>query len=221
MADTLAELLMQPNALAGEARPSRTYGAMGEPYDVQYVEPPPIGPLLGRFGFRGMPQARVPAGPWTPKDAPAPRAPLREAKQAGDDGIGQHIYEALLGRTRQPGDAVGRNYNPLWKNPAAYVIGGLGGYLGYKAGDNMLGVSDAYDRWQKGRTPGTPEYDARQSENAGPSAKMDAARAERDLALALKLMESRWYQPPTYVSPDAKRELENYRLPGGVGDAPY
>src|SRR5687767_1790808 len=102
---TLADILMR-NPLAGEERPARTYGAMGEPYDIQYVEPPPIGSALGaRFGFRGLPQGRPPVGPWTPKEAP-PRGPVREARQTGDDGWPQHIYEALLGRTRQPGDAV-------------------------------------------------------------------------------------------------------------------
>lgn len=233
---TLAEMLMR-NPLAGEERPSRTYGAMGEPYDVQYVEPPPIGAMLGaRFGFRGMPQGRPPPGPWTPKEAP-PRGPAREWKEAGDDSVGQNVYEAILGRLRKPGEAVAQPGSGWWtfgplaipklSNPLPHIAAGAAGYGLYNAlggPENARKMSE-----QPWMIPGTPEYEERWARYPddpnykGDIARKDAQHADRKLAHQYGI--PGWTPFADYFSnaltPEQQAKLEKHRLPGGVGNAPY
>ena len=92
MADTLAELLAAAYG-GGPRAPEKTYGPFGEEYNVEYVAPPPLLGAGARFGFRGMPSAPPPRGPWTPPER-APSPVTREWKQSGDDSVGQQIGRA-------------------------------------------------------------------------------------------------------------------------------
>jgi len=110
-------------------------------YPVQQFEPPtvlgfdPMSLLGARLGLR-TPQAAVPRGPWSPRERPTNIT--REWKQPGDDSIPQHVYEALLGRTRRPGAAtaqpgsgwwtVGPLHIPKPTNPLPWVGAGGVGY---------------------------------------------------------------------------------------------
>jgi hypothetical protein len=190
----LAAMLATPVQAQHGKRPSETvYGPHGEEYGVDYVEPPPIGALLGlRFGFRGMPQSKFP-GPWAAERPPA-QGPAREWKQPGDDSVGQHIYEAVLGRTRAPGDAVGKAGSGWWMvggqpipkptNILGWLGAGAGGYGGYKIGAEVFDRDhkvrdDIRHRWDKGAwpedTPGTPQYEERQKRMRESDARRDAA----------------------------------------------
>ncbi len=141
--------------LQGKPRPSETtYGPFGEKYDVEYVTPPDASALLGmRFGFRGMPQARFP-GPWAAERPPA-QGPVREWKQPGDDSIGQNVYEALLGRTREAGEAVAKPGSGWWNvggqpipKPTNVLPWAGAAGVGYGIW-NGLGGPELMERWKK------------------------------------------------------------------------
>jgi hypothetical protein len=153
--------------MQGKPRPSETeYGPFGEKYDVEYVTPPPVASLLGmRFGFRGVPQAKFP-GPWAAERPPAP-GPAREWKQPGDDGLGQHVYEAILGRTREAGEAVAKPGSGWWHignqpipkptNVLPWAAAGGWGYLMNKLWGDPVG-----ELWRMHNDPNSPEYKVRQ-----------------------------------------------------------
>lgn len=229
----LAQYLQSP--AAAHARPTeKTYGPFGEEYTVEYVPPPDLAALLGmRFGFRGLPQAAIPKGPWTPPE-PRPQAPARELRQAGDDSVGQHIYEGLLGRTRDPGDAVAQQgTSPLIQ----WLIAGLGAYGGYKGWSHLTGIdlnpADLWRDWQHmsktgilpGADPNHPKFDPKVRDRfLGDHARFDANKEERKLADSLGIQMGffdRTRSPAAGVPASVAEELDRRRLPGGVGREPY
>ena len=247
-APTLADLL-RSGQLAQPAIEETVYGPFGEKYDVEPAKVgDPLAAILGlRSGFRGMPQARFP-GPWSVPERPA-AAPARQWKQPGDDSAGQHIYEALLGRTRAPGEAVaskdsafagGKWYLP--KNPIPWIgVGGIG-YAGYK-GEQKL-ADDWADlqrrengalfpplRWLNqsiGNKPFTPEelaqYEAAAHEaSAGPRANLDAAANERKEAVRVGATQPHWLKDFLGFGLNHEEEAATAqrRLPGGIGNVPY
>lgn len=150
-----------------------TYGPFGERYEYDNYEPPTvmgIDPMtmLGRFAFSRAPVGSLARGPWSPVERPA--RVVREGKLPGDDSVGQHIYEAVLGRTRNAGEAVAQPGSGWWHvagqpipkptNPLPWILsGGLGYGLWH-----YLGGQRAWDelRDQPWNRPGTPEYEARE-----------------------------------------------------------
>lgn len=126
------------NILAEPAVRETVFGPFGDKYDVEPAQlgPDPIAALLGlRMGFRGMPQAAFPRGPWTPPERQIP-APTREWKQPGDDSLGQHIYEALLGRVRKPGEAAAKpESGSVFRSPLATLGAPAAGYAVWNAMD--------------------------------------------------------------------------------------
>ncbi len=85
--DQLAKILA---AQPAQQRESKVYGSNGKEYGVDYVDPPPLGAVGARFGFRGA-------------------APLAKI------------------------------------NPAPWLAGTLGSYVGYKAGEPYFGAPSSED----------------------------------------------------------------------------
>lgn len=190
--------------------------------------------------------------PFNPK---APEAPLpkRPDTSLGDNGVPQHIYEALLGRTRDPrsphapapaGSAHVGGHWLLPKSPLAWLGAALAGYGGAKVGDAIFDPDDKVKddikhRWSSGKWPeddpahaAYPAAQKRREERAADRADFQARYDDFWLAKSAGLMKDgeRWpvakstWGPPYPPRPDYTEQLAKlapYRLPGGVGNAPY
>ncbi len=219
MADIIDQLAKILAAQPSQQRESKVYGPFGEEYGVDYVDPPPLGAALGaRFGFRGIPQAKFP-GPWAKESTQAPR-PAREWKEPGDDSVGQHIYEALLGRVRQPGEAVAQK-----GSGGSWLPWLVSGGVGYGVW-NALGGPEQWEELKRSMkndyTPGAPGWEKRQLRNA----RWDAEGLDRDLAADHGIIsrKDRGFSGAVLSAPltdEQKAAIDRARLPGGVGNAPY
>lgn len=155
--DIAAWLSAARNAATSQSRtpPSQWEQIGDDRYPVQQYQPPtifgidPLSFIGGRFGFRGMPQPQA-RGPWSPPE-PRPNAPPREWRQPGDDSVGQHVYEAILGRTRGPGESVARPGSGWWmvgRQPIPKPTNvlpwlGLGG-IAYGSNRALNGILDSH-----------------------------------------------------------------------------
>ncbi len=167
--------------------------------------------------------------------APAQPLPQRPEPAMSDNGWAQHVYEAALGRTRNPlapNMPAAQGSGGGWGDPAKWILGGLGGWGGYEVGKRIFG--DPVELWQEFKdlgTPGTPLYESsrkRQEDEAAARAGPDATqRAGWDnLYLSRRLgggdsLPNRWRG--TY-EPDADKRAQavhDYLTAGGVGNAPY
>jgi len=178
--------------------------------------------------------------------AAAPRAlrPLPDHATTADNGIGQNIYEALLGRTREPGEDVAQPGSGWWKilgqpipKPTNVLpwagVGGIG-YAGYKGEQNLMddygnSVRNGNAPWgpltwlhQKiGSKPFTPDELA--NFTAGHNASLAAFDKERKDANRLGAAQPNrfddWLGTPLHREEEAA--MSRQRLPGGVGNEPY
>ncbi len=219
---------MADNALANvlaNYEPTRetVYGPFGEKYDVEPAQlgPDPLAALLGlRFGFKGMPK---PTGPWSAPERP-PAQPSREWKQSGDDGMGQQIYETLLGRWRKPGQAVADpDSGSVLTSPLFWLGSGLGAYGSYK----LWGLDKEPLPWESPQTRPDSYANRVATERAGRDATFDARQMDQALALqnrdipAYNKIENPIFGDAPPYSEGAMNALARYRLPGGGGNAPY
>ena len=206
---------------------------------------PNLDPRAYMGADRGEPQSLLSQAPWalmgmgrTPARPPAkmePQLVRREAKQAGDDNVGQHVYETLLARPRKPGQAVGEPGSGWWMvgnqpipkptNVLPWVATGGWAYLMNKLWGDPVG--DVWQKYQTGKfpseTPDHPKYDpVKEAESLRATARLDANTADRGLAEQLGITQPKWYVPSDFPLMRNDREaLDKIRLPGGVGSAPY
>lgn len=166
----------------------------------------------------------APRGPWTPS-AQAPRV-QREWKQPGDDSVGQRAWEILWGNyPRKPGQAVAdmdTSVAGALKSPLTW----LGTALGAAGIYSNFGLGNEPWPWENppmGKYPGS-HYEEVTARNAGRNADFDARMADRKLAVARGVRPlpevSVYGEQPAYPE-ETLNKLAPYRLPGGVGSAPY
>ncbi len=205
-----------------EERPSKAYDAFGKEYGVDYVEPPPLGALMGlRFGFRGMPQAKFP-GPWAAEKPPA-QGPVREWKQPGDDSELQKAWEFMWGMKRKPGQAVADpESGSVWRSPLTWLGGGGAGYAGWNAAGGPEAWEDLKNGLADDYTPGAPGWEKRQLRNA----RWTAEGLDRDLAASHGIiprstsgMSGAVLSAP--LTDEQRAAIDRVRGLGGVGNAPY
>jgi hypothetical protein len=161
-----------------------------------------------------------------PFNPSAPNVPMPLKPDA--ENVGQNIYEALLGRTRKPGEQlaepgsgwwhIGNQPIPKLSNILAWLGAGGVGYGIWNAG----GGPDLLEKWHSLNTPGSPEYEADQDRTAGLRAEIGARNQDYELAKALAIAHNpKWYEPPGFLTDDEQKQLDAQRLPGGVGSSPY
>ena len=156
----------------------------------------------------------------------APEAPLpQQPKPAmSDDGWGQHVYEALLGRKRMLGQAVAEpESGNVMRSPLFWLLSALGGYGSYK----LWGLDKEPLPWENPQTRPDSYANRVATERAGRDATFDARQMDRALALqnkdipAYNKIENPIFSEAPPYSEAAMKALARYRLPGGVGNEPY
>ena len=170
------------------------------------------------------------AGSMRPFNPKAPPEPLPKRPEAsGDNGLAQHVYEAMLGRTRGAGQSVGEPGSGWWMvggqpipkptNILPWLASGGVGYGIWKG----LGGPEAWQGLRDVFTPGTPEYERSQAQKAGSRALLDAWRAERETAVQTGAATPKRILDflGAGLTPEEEAEMAKRRLPGGVGREPY
>jgi len=193
-----------------------------EPYDPRNISP---GLLMGALAAIRPGSAAGSMRPFNPR-APETPLPKRPEAATSDSGWGQHLYEWLLGRSRNPlapHEPAAAESGSVLSSPLFW--GGLA--AGAPTIWKLWGLDKEPWPWQDSAAyPDSNAYSADQK-RAGRDAAFAARHMDRALALqnrdipAYNKIENPVFgEAPPYPD-EAMKALEQYRLPGGVGNAPY